>query len=78
MSETDQQADDFSTPLQNMMVEVHEVYEELLVVGFPEAVAARIMANMLSDIVFDRNPFSVEDDDDDDFDDDENEDNDAI
>lgn len=36
------------SPLRSLVVETHEVYQELLDVGFPSAVSAQIVAGMLS------------------------------
>lgn len=40
-------ADEIS-PLRGLIVETHEVYQELMSVGFPSVVAAQIVANMLA------------------------------
>lgn len=71
MSEIDVDSEDFSTPLQNMLVEAHEIHEELLAVGFSSAMVAQILAHMLSDAILNRNPISDEDEDEDDEDEDE-------
>jgi len=40
------------SPLKNVIIEFHEVYKELADVGFSEQTSARIIANMLIDVVF--------------------------
>lgn len=58
---------DFPTPLRSLLTELHEVYEELMSVGFPE----RVAIDIVSRIVLDSMMYSVSDtgDDDDDVED---------
>lgn len=49
------------TPLRGMVVESHELYEELIESGFTEKVAVQIIAHLLYDAVASR--FMDEDDD---------------
>ena len=53
---------DYVSPLHTMLTEIHEVYQELLLVGFPKSIAAQIVAHMIQDAMMYR---SVEEDDDD-------------
>ena len=39
------------SPLKNLLIEFHEVYEELSDVGFSEDTSAKIIANMLLEVV---------------------------
>jgi hypothetical protein len=55
----------YTSPLHEVALEAHEIYAELLSVGFPIRAADRILAFMLYDIMTDR---SFEDDEDDDED----------
>lgn len=65
--------DDGISPLKGFLTEMHEVYIELLDVGFPEGVATQIIANVISDsIIGGGSSFTVSFDDDYDEDDDEN------
>lgn len=56
-------APSYTSPLHEVALEAHEIYAELLSVGFPVRAADRILAFMLYDIMTDR---SFEDDEDDD------------
>lgn len=57
------QPDTFTSPLRTIMLEMHEVYEELLGVGFTERASTSILAHMMLDIMLYRGD-SVEDEDD--------------
>lgn len=63
----------YISPLGAMVVETHELYLELQKAGFPEAMIAQILANMLTEAVFYGGEYEVAVivDDDDDLDDDE-------
>lgn len=68
--------DDDTSPLQVFIMEMHEVFLELVAVGFPEKIATSIVAHMLSDGIVGRQSNNVvfdidEDYDDDDFDEDD-------
>ncbi len=68
--------DDEISPLRTFVMEMHEVFLELVEVGFPEKLATAIVAHMLSDGIVGRQPnivFDFEDniDDDEDFDEDD-------
>jgi hypothetical protein len=39
------------SPLRAVLTEFHEIYQELISIGFTERVAASILANMLSDVM---------------------------
>lgn len=56
----------FSSTLKTLVLESHEIYEELLYAGFPEKIALQIIAHMLTDVVLYREPYDAEDDDDED------------
>lgn len=58
---------DSTSPLRGFITEVHEIYLELLYVGFDRNAAAQIAAHMLGDAVSNRGGYDSEDDD---FDDD--------
>lgn len=73
--EIDTPLDDVSSPLKMFLVELHEVYQELVNVGFPSRIATSIVAHMLSDAMIDRGSLSDEDYSDD-FEDDINDDKD--
>ena len=53
---------DYTSPLRTMLTEIHEVYQELLLVGFPRPIATQIVAHMIQDAMMYR---SLEEDDDD-------------
>jgi hypothetical protein len=40
-----------TSPLKNILIEFHEIYQELEEVGFSERVATQILSNMLIDII---------------------------
>ena len=63
--------EDETSPLRVFAMEVHEVFLELLEVGFPEKIATSIVAHMLSDGIVGRQPNIVFDFEDDDLDDEE-------
>ena len=58
----------YTSPLRIMLSEVHEVYQELLIVGFPDRVATTIVAHMIQDAMLYR-PSDEEDDENDEQDD---------
>lgn len=58
-------SDGYTSPLRIMLMEIHEVYQELLLVGFSKPIAVQIVAHMIQDAMMYR---SVEDDEDDDTD----------
>lgn len=60
--------DAYSSPLHIMLTEMHEVYQELVIVGFEDRVATMILAHMIQDAMLYR---GVDDDSDDDDDNDE-------
>ena len=62
----------YSSPLHILLSEMHEVYQELLVVGFPDRVATMIVAHMIQDAML----YRPSDEDDDDNDEQDNIDND--
>jgi hypothetical protein len=66
-------ADLYSSPLREMAVEVHEIYEELQAAGFPESVLAQIIAHIVSDTVLYRVEYVEDDEDEDEEDDDTDE-----
>ena len=55
---------DYTSPLRIMLTEIHEVYQELLLVGFPRPIATQIVAHMIQDAMMYR---SLEEDDDEDL-----------
>ena len=59
--EEEELPDAYSSPLRIMLSEVHEVYQELLIVGFPDRVATTIVAHMIQDAMLYR-PSDEEDD----------------
>ena len=63
----------YSSPLHILLSEMHEIYQELLVVGFPDRVATMIVAHMIQDAMLYRP--SDEDDDDNDGQDEIDDDN---
>lgn len=61
------------SPLKGFLAEMHEVYIELVDVGFPDGVATQIIANVISDSIIGRSPsFSVSFEDEYDEDDEDN------
>lgn len=66
MDETDLNPDVFTSPLTDMVVEIHEVYVELVDAGFPDAMIAQIISNMLSEAIMFRPGKDDEDDEDED------------
>ena len=60
-------AGNYTSPLRTMLTEMHEVYQELILVGFPQSVAVQVLAHMIQDAMLYR---SVDEDDDDDLDND--------
>ena len=42
-------APDFLSPLRTLLTEIHEMYQELLTVGFPERAAVEIISRIVSD-----------------------------
>ena len=57
----------YTSPLRSIITELHEIYQELLIVGFPEKTATLLVANMLTDVMLyrDINDDNDESDDDD-------------
>jgi len=43
--------DDGISPLRGFLSEMHQVYQELMYVGFPEHVSTQIIANVISDTI---------------------------
>lgn len=67
---------DDSTPLHELAVEAHEMYQELKLVGFPERVIAQIIGQLLYNSLADNTVVAIQydyDEEDDDEDDPENE-----
>ena len=65
-----------TSPLRAILTEIHEIYEELKYVGFPDAAANDIIAHLVISVVHSRNEvgfadISVSYDDDDEYDEDE-------
>lgn len=65
-----------TSPLRAILTEIHEIYEELKYVGFPDAAANDIVAHLVISVVHSRNEvgfadISVSYDDDDEYDEDE-------
>jgi hypothetical protein len=54
---------DFPTPLRSLLTELHEIYEELMSVGFPERVAVDIVSRIVLDSMMYRDS-DIEDDND--------------
>ena len=70
MSEESQSPPDLDiSPLRAVLTEFHEIYQELISIGFTERVAASILANMLSDVMAYRATEEEEDEDENDPDD---------
>lgn len=67
----------YVSPLNIMLSEMHEVYQELLIVGFPDRVATMIVAHMIQDAMLYR-PSDEDDDINDEQDNIDNDDNGAI
>lgn len=55
--------EDHASPLNVMLLEIHEVYQELLKVGFEDRIAAMIVAHMIQDAMLYR-PSDDEDEED--------------
>ena len=66
MSETDIGSDGYISPLKTMIHETHEIFQELVAVGYPESIAVLIISNILSDAIANRVEKDDEDDDDND------------
>lgn len=64
---------DYPSPLRSLITELHEVYQELRIVGFPRQTADSIVANILFDAMLSR---PLDENDYDDYDDDDDDDND--
>lgn len=62
----------YTSPLRVMAMEMHEVFQELLVVGFPDRFAVQIVAHMIQDAMMYR--ASEDDEDENDEEDDYNDD----
>lgn len=69
-NEIEESPEDFISPLQTMLAELHEVYVELLSIGFTERVATMIVAHMIQDAMMYRST-DDENDEQDDIDDDD-------
>lgn len=66
-----------TSPLRAVMTEIHEIYQELKFVGFPDAAANDIVAHLVLSVVHSRNEVGFADitvSYDDDFDDEEDDD----
>ncbi len=67
-----------TSPLRAVMTEIHEIYQELKYVGFPDAAANDIVAHLVLSVVHSRNEIGFADIavsfDEDDFDDEEDDD----
>ncbi len=64
MSEESQSPPDLDiSPWRAVLTEFHEIYQELISIGFTERVAASILANMLSDVMAYRATEEEEDED---------------
>lgn len=59
-------ADLFTSPLRSVALEIHEIYEELQAVGFPERALVQIVAHIVSDTVLYKDDYIVDEDDEDD------------
>lgn len=55
----------YTSPLRSIITELHEIYQELMIVGFPEKTATMLVANMLTDVMLYRetNDYNDESDD---------------
>ena len=62
-SETAEFPEDHASPLNVMLLEIHEVYQELLKVGFEDRIAAMVVAHMIQDAMLYR-PSDDEDEED--------------
>jgi len=69
-TETQLAPDLYVSPLHELAVEVHEIYEELQAVGFPRDMLAEVVAHIITDTVLYRG-MDGEDEDDEDEDEDE-------
>lgn len=63
-SETAEFPEDHASPLNVMLLEIHEVFQELIKVGFDERIAAMIVAHMIQDAMLYRPSDDEEDEDD--------------
>ena len=61
---------DIPSPLRSILTELHEMYQELIVVGFPERAAIDIISRIVSESMLYRVSVDFEDDDDDEDEDD--------
>jgi hypothetical protein len=57
--------EDFCSPLQTVLTEIHEVYVELVKVGFEEKIASAVIAHMIQDAMMYRDIDNEDEDDDD-------------
>ena len=48
------------SPLKAMLIELHEIYEELVSIGFSEKAATQIVAHMVSDAVLYRSGYEFD------------------
>ena len=60
----------YTSPLRSIITELHEIYQELTFVGFPEKTATMLVAHMLTDVMLYRD---INDNNDDESDDDDDE-----
>ena len=58
----------YTTPLREHILEIHEIFEELQVVGFDESMCSQIVAHMLTETILFPPEYSIEIDTDDDDD----------
>lgn len=49
--QTDDLPEAYTSPLRMLLSEMHEVYQELLAVGFPDRAATVIVAHMIQDVM---------------------------
>lgn len=60
MSETDTSSSDgYMSPLRSMIYETHEIYEELLAVGYPPSMVTQIISNMLIEAIGSRSEGTI-------------------
>lgn len=59
------------SPLKAMLIELHEVYEELVSIGFSEKAATQIVAHMVSDAILYRSGYDYDVEIEDDMDEDD-------
>lgn len=59
----------YTSPLRILLTEIHEVYQELVSIGFPDKIATMIVAHMIQDSLAYRDSDEDEDDENDEQDD---------